>query len=95
MGCDGDFEWDDAKAASNLAKHGVRFELAIRTFFDVTKVDVDASRSADAETRRKVIGVINGQLFTVVYTRRQGVIRIISARRSNTNERRAYGPIHL
>jgi uncharacterized DUF497 family protein len=88
------FDWDDAKAASNFAKHGVRFEFAIGAFVDVMRVDLDAFRSADAEARRKVIGMIDGRLFTVVYTRRQGMIRIISARRSNAKENRAYGSVY-
>ena len=88
------FDWDDAKALSNLAKHGVRFEFAIRAFVDIMRIDVDAFRLADAEMRRKVIGMINGRLFTVVYTRRPGLIRIISARRSNAKESRAYGSVH-
>ena len=29
-----DFEWDDRKARRNIAKHGVSFELATRTFED-------------------------------------------------------------
>ena len=28
------FEWDDAKARTNLAKHGVSFELAKRVWDD-------------------------------------------------------------
>jgi uncharacterized DUF497 family protein len=38
--------WDDPKAASNLAKHGVRFEFAIGAFVDVMRVELDASWSA-------------------------------------------------
>jgi uncharacterized protein len=44
--------------------------------------------------RRKAIGVIGERLFTVVYTERQGVVRIVSARRSNANESMAYASIH-
>jgi uncharacterized DUF497 family protein len=32
---DGEFEWDDRKAASNMAKHGVRFEFARDVFNDI------------------------------------------------------------
>jgi uncharacterized DUF497 family protein len=88
------FDWDDGKAARNFTKHGVRFEFAMGAFVDVMRVDLDASGLADAEERRKVIGMINGRLFTVVYTRRLGMIRIISARRSNAKESRAYGSSH-
>lgn len=94
MGTNPALDWDDAKAASNFAKHRVRFEFAIGVFVDVIRVDLDASRSADAEARRKVIGMINGRLFTVAYTRRQGMMRIISARRSKAKENRANGSVY-
>ena len=87
------FEWDDAKAASNLAKHGVRFDYAARVFLDEAVVDFDASRDADGEARRKAVGQIEGRIFTVVYARRGDAIRIISARRANAMERKAYGQI--
>ena len=38
------FEWDDAKAASNLVKHGVRFDYAAQVFLDEAVIDFDASR---------------------------------------------------
>ena len=87
------FEWDDAKAASNLAKHGVPFDYATRVFLDEAVVDFDASREADGEARRKAIALIEGRVFTVVYVQRGEAIRIISARRANATERKAYGQI--
>jgi len=87
------FEWDDAKAAANQAKHGVPFDYAARVFLDSARVDLDASRPADAEPRRKVIGVIDNRLLAVVYTVRRDVIRIISARRCNAKEARSHGSI--
>lgn len=86
-----EFDWDDAKAASNEAKHGVPFDYAARVFLDENKADIDASRSADSENRRKAIGVIEGRLYCVVYTMRGSVYRIISARRANAKETKAYG----
>ena len=74
------FEWDDAKARSNLAKHGVPFVFAARVFLDPRTVDLDASREGDNETRRKAVD-------------RKGVRRIISARRTNVTEQREYGPV--
>lgn len=89
-----EFEWDDAKAQGNLAKHGVPFAYAVRIFLDAGIVDFDASRPGDGETRRKAVGDIEGRLFTVVYTLRDGCIRMISARRCNPTEERRYGPLH-
>lgn len=88
-----DFEWDDAKAESNLAKHGISFEAAAAVFLDTNRVGFDATQSGQGEARRKVVGVIEGLIFTVVYVERGGVIRLISARRSNRKECKAYGQV--
>jgi uncharacterized DUF497 family protein len=87
------FEWDDAKAESNLAKHGVPFAFAARVFLDVGVVDFDASRALDREARRKAVGLIDGQIYTVVYAQRGGAKRLISARRANVTETRVYGKV--
>jgi len=38
---DGDFEWDEAKALSNLRKHGVSFAEAATVFADPAAVYLD------------------------------------------------------
>ena len=88
-----EFEWDEGKAASNLAKHGVPFAYATRVFLDAAVIDFDASRSEDNEVRRKAVGMIEGRIYAVVYTERSSVTRIVSARRCNAREAKAYGPI--
>ena len=85
------FEWDDAKAEMNAVKHGVRFEVAIAVFLDERHVVMDTTRPQDGEERRKVVGTIQGRAFTVVFVMRGGACRVISARRANTSEERAYG----
>jgi uncharacterized DUF497 family protein len=85
------FEWDDAKAGSNLAKHGISFESATAVFLDPLRVDFDATLPGQGESRRKVVGKIEGLIFTAVYTERGQVIRLISARRANARECKAYG----
>jgi uncharacterized DUF497 family protein len=87
------FEWDEAKAVSNLAKHKIEFAFATRVFLDAGRVDVDVSRIEDREIRRKVVGLVEGRLVTVVYTSRAASTRIISARRSNSGESKIYGPL--
>ena len=52
-----------------------------------------ASRPEDGETRAKLVGAIEGRIFAPVITRRGGFMRQISARRANTRETRAYGPL--
>lgn len=85
------FEWDDAKAAANLAKHGARFEVATNVFNDPRRVEDDTTRIADAEERFKTIGRIDDKLFAVVWTKRGDACRLISARRANRKEERHYG----
>ncbi len=84
------YEWDSRKAAANLRKHGVPFGYACRVFDDARRVEFDASRPRDGEPRRKCVGRIEGRLFVVVFAERGDVRRIISARRTNASEERAY-----
>lgn len=85
------FEWDDAKADANLAKHRVEFAYATRVFLDPARADWGVSRQGDGEARSKTVGQIEGRLFSVVYTVRGDVTRLISARRANTTESRFHG----
>jgi uncharacterized DUF497 family protein len=89
-----EFEWDEPKARQNLAKHGVRFDIAVQVFSDPDWVDSDVSRAPDRESRRKAVGRIGRKLYAVIYTHRGSLTRIISARRTNTQENRIYDSIH-
>lgn len=86
-----EFAWDPAKAIANERKHGLTFEVAIAVFADPNGLDLDVSRAADEESRRKAVGRIGEHVFTLVYTRRGVVVRLISARRANIQEMRDYG----
>ena len=85
-----DFEWDSAKAAANERKHGVAFQVAVVVFSDPNWLDLDVTREADGESRRKAVGRIGEHVFTLVYTRRDAVVRLISARRANVQELKEY-----
>ncbi len=76
------FVWDPAKAARNLAKHGIAFE-------EVWEF-VDRSRRTDGEMRRAAIEVLHGRVCTLIFTDRPEGVRVISFRRSNRAEERAY-----
>lgn len=84
------FEWDAAKAESNLEKHGVSFEAAQGVFDDVfanERFDLD---SHPGEIRSVITGMVSDVLLTVVYTERGERIRIISARKATKHEQREY-----
>lgn len=86
-----EFEWDDAKAAENFAKHQVSFWFARYVFADPEMVVIDTIRPEDGECRYKAVGRINGKLYVVVFVMRDEVCRLISARRTNAKEDRIYG----
>jgi putative transcriptional regulator len=75
---DDDFEWDDAKAAENYAKHGISFEDARRVFDDQFAVDGVDDDEAYGEERFTTIGMVGGVLVFVVYTERGARVRLIS-----------------
>jgi uncharacterized protein len=85
-----DFEWDDAKAHGNLAKHGVSFEAASLVFDDLFAFDRLDPGAPRGEARCLVTGMVNGILMTVVYTERGDRIRIIPARKATRHEQREY-----
>ena len=91
-----DFEWDSGKADSNLRKHGVSFEDAARVFLDPNRIEAFDDRDTYGEDRWKTVGLVEPALLAVVYTVRDKggeVIRIISARKADANERSQYREI--
>ena len=88
------FEWDEEKARNNLAKHGVSFARAKEVFNDPEAID-GPDRVIDGEMRWRTIGRVD--FVTVLFVAHtyvdaddEIVIRVISARKADKNERRAY-----
>ena len=84
------FEWDDKKAHNNLIKHGIGFEVATKTFFDLFAVEFEDTRKDYGEVRTCLIGMVEATLLMVVYVEREEKIRIISARKAVKHERAYY-----
>ena len=84
------FEWDDAKASANTAKHGVAFETAILVFRDLFAVGFLDDREDYGEERWIRIGMADGTLLFVAYTERGERKRIVSARRAERAEQDFY-----
>lgn len=85
-----EFEWDDAKAEANLRKHKISFREARRVFDDpFAMVEQDVTEDY-GEDRFLATGRVEGLLVTVAYTERGDRLRIISARKANSDEQRAY-----
>lgn len=89
MDGDPDFEWDDDKAAQNLARHGVGFD-AIRAFdWETCHTDEDR-RVAYGEARLISLGLIRDRLHVAIWTVRGARCRLISLRKANQREVRYY-----
>lgn len=85
------FDWDDAKAASNRAKHGVTFDEAATALGDPLGWTYPDEEHSVLEKRWITIGMSEmEQLLVVGHTSRVGRIRIISARPATRKERRYY-----
>lgn len=85
-----EFEWDEAKAQSNLEDHKIAFEDAKLLFDDPNHLDDLDDRLDYGEDRYYSIGMVNGVVLFVAYTWRGDVCRIISAREATRKERRKY-----
>jgi uncharacterized protein len=84
------FEWDSEKATSNVRKHGISFEEASTVFDDPLFVIFRSSKHSVAEARYVIIGMSNQErLLAVAFTEHER-IRIISARKLSSRERRKY-----
>ena len=84
------FEWHHVKARANLAKHGIAFDTAQKVFSDRCMVEVLDDTEDYGEDRFLVIGMVEGQLLSVIYTPRRGRYRLISARRATRDEQDHY-----
>jgi len=88
------FEWDFAKAQSNVRKHGVSFETASRVFLDPLAM-VEQDRYENGEYRWQTLGLVDSCLLLLVaHTVREEnggeIVRIISARNAESKERKRY-----
>lgn len=76
-----EIEFDPAKEAVNLAKHGISLARA-------RDMEVIASLRIDrhGEPRLKVMGLIDGTLYALIFVFRRNALRAISLRRAHTEE---------
>lgn len=82
------FEFDERKSQSNKKKHGIDFTEAQELWDDPELLEIPL-RSTD-EPRTLVMGLIGGKHWSAIITYRKEHIRIISVRRSRTEERDLY-----
>ncbi len=83
-----EFEFDENKSKINQEKHGIDFVEAQQLWSDSNKIELSAK--TEDEPRFMVIGKIGGKHWSAIITYRQTKIRLISVRRSRTNEVNLY-----
>jgi uncharacterized DUF497 family protein len=88
------FDWDDAKARSNLIKHRVAFDVAIKAFEDPRALSVP-DRVVGGEERWRTVGRVGlTTMFFVAHTwlEEDGEIyvRVITARKATRHEIKGY-----
>ena len=88
------FEWDDRKNTQNGLKHGVTFEEAQTVFLDEQALLVADPDHSEHEERFMLLGLSSALRTLVVchcYRRERDVMRLISARRADRQERELCG----
>lgn len=88
------FDWDDAKARSNLAKHGIAFDWAISVFEDPDAIS-GMDRVVDGEIRWRTVGRVG--FTTILFVGHTWVdedgeiyVRVITARKASRHEIKGY-----
>jgi uncharacterized protein len=84
------FEWDERKRSENLRKHAIDF-IDVPTMFDSLMLVKLDDRQQYGEDRWIGIGLLRSIIVVVVYVERKAdIIRIISARKANLDERKKF-----
>jgi len=81
-----EFEWDEAKRAANLVKHGLDFADVARLDWEAVRIERDF-RFDYGEDRFIAVGWLDRQLVAVAFTPRGSTTRVVSMRPASRRER--------
>jgi uncharacterized protein len=87
------FVWDEAKRRRNIRDRKIDF-TDVLPVFDGETIEFTDERFDYGETRTICFGELDGRLYVIAYTWRGESRRIISARKANVREQRAYYARH-
>jgi uncharacterized DUF497 family protein len=88
-----ELEWDEAKRAANLAKHGVDFAAVAAFEWSTAALRFDVRRDY-GEVRFRMLGMVAERVHAVIFTVRGPRLRIISFRKASAREVRDYEATH-
>lgn len=83
------FEWDEEKRKSNIAKHGLDFADA-KYVFERATFTFEDDRFDYGEQRFITIGMVKSIVVVIAHTEQNDVIRIISMRKASKHEQKIY-----
>lgn len=85
------FEWDNGNIDKNLGKHNVENWECEQIFFNEPLIVLEDTRHSLSEKRLAAFGKTNARrMLIVVFTKREKLLRVISARDMNRKERKFY-----
>jgi uncharacterized DUF497 family protein len=82
-------EWDAAKRASNILKHGIDF-VEVERVFEGETITIRDDRYDHGEERFITLGLLDGRVVVIVHSETESVIRVISVRKASKNEEIGY-----
>lgn len=85
------FQWDEGNLDKNLLKHQVQNWECEQIFFNEPLVILDDPKHSLSEKRWAAFGKTDaGRLLTIIFTKREKLLRVISARDMNRKEKKFY-----
>jgi hypothetical protein len=85
------FQWDEGNIDKNLLKHQVQNWECEQIFFNELLIILDDSKHSLSEKRWAAFGQTDaGRLFTIIFIKREKLLRVISARDMNRKEKKFY-----
>lgn len=84
-----DITYDPAKNSKNIAERGLSFDMVAQFDFETAIIHVD-TRKDYGETRYIGVGYIGQRLHVLVFAETETGLRVISLRKANQREIKAY-----
>ena len=85
------FQWDEGNIDKNLLKHQVQNWECEQIFFNEPLIILDDPKHSLSEKRWAAFGQTDaGRLLAIIFTKREKLLRVISARDMNRKEKKFY-----